>query len=297
MIEKIRKVLVVGAGTMGAQISLDCALAGYDVTVWDVSDQALESLEQRQRIWAGWQIEKGAAAPEEAAKAVAGIRKTADVGLAAEDADLLIEAVFEEINAKRNVFAQFEDLCPAKTIFTTNTSTLLPRDMEPGVRRRAQFSAFHFNWPKTVIEIMRGSETSDETVELLREFARSIGYLPIYIQKEYPGFIHAALFGAWAITGVQLAAKGVASIEDIDRAWMRGDDAPFGPLGALDAVGLDLVMMILAKMKASGAPGFDYEEMSSFLKGYIDRGELGVKTGKGFYSYPDPAFRRDGFLK
>jgi len=297
MIEKIRKVLVVGAGTMGAQISLDCALAGCSVTVWDVSDQALESLDQRQRIWSGWQIEKGTATLEEAEKAIAGIKKTADARRAAEDADLLIEAVFEEINAKRDVFAKFEDLCPAKTIFTTNTSTLLPRDMETGIRRKTQFSAFHFNWPKTVIEIMRGSETGNETVELLREFARSIGYLPIYIQKEYPGFIHAALFGAWAITGVQLAAKGIASIEDIDRAWMRGDDAPFGPLGALDAVGLDLVIMILAKMRAAGVPGFDYEEMSSFLKAYIERGELGVKTGKGFYSYPNPAFRRDGFLK
>lgn len=297
MLERIAKVLVVGAGTMGAQISLDCALAGYDVTVWDVSDQALESLAQRQQIWAAWQIEKGTAAREETAAAIAKIEKTADPRKAALDADLLIEAVFEEINTKREVFVRFEYLCPARTVFTTNTSTLLPRDMETGVRRRPQFCAFHFNWPKTVIEIMRGSETSDETVDMLQEFARSIGYLPIYIRKEYPGFIHAALFGAWAITGVQLAAQGVASIEDIDRAWMRGDDAPFGPLGALDAVGLDLVIMILAKMKASGIPGFNYEAMSSFLKGYIDRGELGVKTGKGFYTYPNPAFRQDGFLK
>lgn len=293
----IHKVLVVGAGTMGAQISLDFALAGYDVAVWDVMEEALDSISRRHKIWADWQIQKGTAQQGQVARALAAIQKTSDPAEAASNADILIETVFEDIDAKKQVFARFEELCSPETLFVTNTSTLLPRDMEASVKRRSRFCAFHFNWPKTVIEIMRGSETSDKTVESLTLLARTIGYLPICIQKEFPGFIHAALFGAWAITGLQLAALGVASVEDIDRTWMRGDDAPFGPLCALDAVGLDLVNMILMKMKITGVPGFDYDAMSSFLNRYLEKGELGVKTGKGFYEYPDPAFRRADFLK
>ncbi len=297
MANDIRRVLVVGAGTMGAQISLDCSLAGYDVSVWDLSEDAIRTLPDRQKIWADWEVQKGAAAVEDVARALSGIATTADPTNAAADVDLLIEAVYEDVETKKQVFARFEELCPAKTIFVTNTSTLLPRFMEPAIRRTAQYCAFHFNWPKTVIEIMRGSRTSDETVHRLKAFARSIGYLPLYIEKECPGYIHASLFAAWSITGLQLAALGVASIEDIDRAWMRGDDAPFGPLAALDAVGLDLVNTILQKMKLAAVPGFDYDAISSFLKRFLDRGSLGVKSGEGFYRYPDPAFRKPEFLK
>ncbi len=297
MLDGIGKVIVIGAGTMGAQISLDCSLAGYEVSVWDQSDRALENLSDRHKIWADWQMRKGTSTQENIKRALARIRKVADPAEAASAADILIEAVFEDVDAKSGVFAKFEDLCPVNTVFVTNTSTLLPRFMESGIRRKSRFCAFHFNWPKTVIEIMRGSETSDDTVEQLKRFARSIGYLPVYIEKECPGYIHAALFAAWSITGLQLAALGVASIEDIDRVWMRGDDSPLGPLSALDAVGLDLVNMVLQTMNAAGVPGFNYQAISAFLKPYLDQGKLGVKTGKGFYEYPNPAFRRADFLK
>jgi 3-hydroxybutyryl-CoA dehydrogenase len=293
----IKNVLIVGAGTMGSQISLDCAQAGYNVTVWDSDERALASMGDRHNMWAEWQTEKGQSTREAIDKALGEIRKETDARAACADADLLIEAVFEQVEIKSQVFARFEEICPEKTVFVTNTSTLMPRDMEAGIVRKARFSAFHFNWPKTVIEIMRGSATSDETVKLLQDFARSIGYLPILIQKEYPGYVHAALFAAWAITGVQLAALGVATIPDIDRTWMRGDDAPLGPLSALDSVGIDLVMMILQNMKAAGVPGFQYEAMMDFLQPYIDRGDLGMKTGKGFYEYPNPEFKGPDFLK
>jgi 3-hydroxybutyryl-CoA dehydrogenase len=296
-VKDIRNILIVGAGTMGAQISLDCAQAGYNVTVWDSDDKALASMGERHGMWAEWQLEKGQATREGIDKALSEIRKEKDPQAAGAEADLLIEAVFEQVEVKSRVFGQFEEICPEKTVFVTNTSTLLPRDMEAGIVRKARFSAFHFNWPKSVIEIMRGSETSDETVELLRAFARSIGYLPIVMQKEYPGYVHASLFAAWSITGLQLAAMGVASIQDVDRAWMRGDDAPLGPMAALDTVGINLIMMILQNMKAAGAPGFDYDAMLKFLQPYVDRGELGVRSGKGFYEYPNPEFKDPDFLK
>ncbi len=296
-VKEIRNILIVGAGTMGAQISLDCAQAGYHVTVWDSDEKAMASIGDRHDMWAEWQLEKGQSTREGIDEALGAIRKERDPQAAGADADLLIEAVFEQVEVKSEVFARFEKICPEKTLFVTNTSTLLPRDMEAGIVRKERFSAFHFNWPKTVIEIMRGSSTSDETVDLLRDIARSIGYLPITIQKEYPGYVHASLFAAWAVTGLQLAALGVASIQDIDRAWMRGDDAPLGPMSALDTVGINLIMMILQNMKAAGVPGFQYDVMIDFLQPYVDRGELGVRSGKGFYEYPNPEFRDTGFLK
>ncbi|MEW6444000.1 MAG: 3-hydroxyacyl-CoA dehydrogenase NAD-binding domain-containing protein [bacterium] len=293
----IKAIAVVGAGTMGCQISLDCALAGYEVKVFDADPKALETMPGRWRIWSEWQVEKGFASAQQADRALARIRRTPDPEEAGRSADVLIEAVFEHLDTKRKVFAQFEEICPERTLLVTNTSTLIPREMETGIRRKDKFSAFHFCWPKTIIEIMRGSATSDETVARLEQLARSLGYLPIRIRREFPGYVHAALFAAWAMTGVQLAALGIASLADIDRAWMRGDEAPMGPLAALDAVGLDLVMMILKQMQAIGVPGFDYQTMASFLQPYLDRGDLGRKTGKGFYSYPKPEFQDPGFLR
>ncbi|GAB4336130.1 MAG: hypothetical protein Kow0099_08910 [Candidatus Abyssubacteria bacterium] len=294
-IADIRRVLILGAGTMGSRISLGCALHGYDVLIYDVSENALQMLELRQQFIADFLIRDGRTTREAVEKAVNRIRTTADPVEAAANADILIEAVPERLDLKHRVFEQFDALCPERTIFTSNTSSLLASEIEATLKRKDRFAALHFHNYKTVVDIMRGTQTSDETVELLKQFVRSIAEVPIVMKKEKEGFLHNSMFIAWLESGLWLAAGGYGSIEDIDRSWMKVHDARTGPFGAADFVGLDVVKDVGMGLAAKGHPGH-WEEILKFVQPYIDRGHLGVKTLQGFYSYPDPAFMQPGFL-
>ncbi len=294
-ISDIRRVLILGAGTMGSRISLGCALHGYDVVIYDVSEDALQMLEFRQQFIADFLIRNGRTTREAVDEAMSRIRTTADPAEAAANADILIEAVPERIDLKHRVFEQFDALCPERTIFTSNTSSLLASEIEAPLKRKDRFAALHFHNYKTVVDIMRGTQTSDETVELLKQFARSVAEVPIVMKKEKEGFLHNSIFIAWLEAGLWLAAGGYGSIEDIDRSWMKVHDARMGPFGAADFVGLDVVKDVGMGLAAKGHHGH-WEEILKFVQPYIDRGHLGVKTLQGFYSYPDPAFMQPGFL-
>jgi 3-hydroxybutyryl-CoA dehydrogenase len=291
----IRNILVVGAGTMGARISLGCAMHGYNVTVYDISEQALHGLEFRHQFMGfQWTREK-LTTREEVENCLGQIKATTDPAEGAADADLLIEAVSEKIDVKHKVFAKFDALCPPRTIFASNTSSLLTSEMETAVGRKDRFAALHFHGYKSVIDIMRGTKTADQTVEALQKFARSMGELPIVMKKEKEGFLHNSMFIAWLEAGLWLAAGGFGSVEDIDLSWMKVHKSAYGPFGAMDIVGLDIARDIGNGLKAKGFPGH-WDEIERFLQPYIDRGNLGIKTMQGFYSYPDPAYMRPNFL-
>lgn len=291
----IKNVLVLGAGTMGSRISLGCALNGYNVKVYDISEEALQGLEFRHQFLGYRLIEEDLTTQEEVENCLHRIGITTDPSEGAADADLLIEAVSEKIDVKLQVFEQFDALCPEKTIFASNTSSLLTSEMETAVKRKDRFAALHFHGYKTVVDIMRGTQTSDVTVESLKKFARSMGELPIVMLKEKAGFLHNSMFIAWLEAGMWLAAGGFGSIEDIDRSWMKVHNSAYGPFGALDIVGIDVARDVGNGLRAKGSPGH-WEEIERFLQSYIDRGHLGIKTLQGFYSYPEPAFMQPGFL-
>ncbi len=295
-VDDIKTVLVLGSGTMGSRISLGCALHGYDVVVYDVSEEALQGLEFRQQFMGHMWTEQGKTTREAVEVSLSRIRISSDPAEAATEADLLIEAVPERLNLKHEVFAQFEKLCPEHTIFVSNTSSLLTSEIETAVKRKSRFAALHFHGYKSVIDIMRGTQTSDETVELLKQFARSVGELPIVMKKEHPGFLHNYIFIVWLEAAMWLAAGGFGSIEDIDRSWMKVHEMRVGPFGMIDIVGLDVAVDVGEAMKAKGQPGH-WEEIREFLQTYMDEGRLGVKTGRGFYTYPDPAYAQAGFLE
>jgi 3-hydroxybutyryl-CoA dehydrogenase len=297
-IEDVRRVLIAGAGTMGREIGLQCALHGYDVTLYDVSQDALEATTARQdEALAGFVAEEQLTR-EQAQEALGRITTTVDPIEAAIEVDLLSESVPERLELKSKLFAQFNELCPPRTIFTTNTSSFVPSMFAEATGRPAQFAAFHFHhvvWVSNVVDIMPHPGTAPETVDLLRAFARRIGQIPIICQKESHGYVFNAMLNALNRAALTLVANGVASVQDVDRAWMGVMKMSIGPFGILDGVGLDTAWDITAHWaKALGDP--QLRRNADFLKQYVDQGHLGAKSERGFYTYPSPAYQRPGFL-
>ncbi len=297
-INDIRRVLIVGAGTMGQQIALQCAMHGYQVTLYDISDRALPRAMGQIKSYAHQLAHEGRLSKEAAKGALARIVATADAAAAAVEADLLSESVPEDPELKGRVFAQFNQLCPPHTIFTTNTSSLIPSMFAPATGRPAQFAALHFHqnvWDSSVVDIMPHAGTSHPTVELLHAFAQRIGQIPIVLQRENHGYVFNAMLNALNRAALSLAARGVASVEDIDRAWMGVMKTPVGPFGILDHIGLQTAWDI-TQYWANELQDPELQANADFLRQYLDRGHLGLKTGQGFYSYPRPAFAQPGFL-
>jgi 3-hydroxybutyryl-CoA dehydrogenase len=296
-LKDIKRVLVIGAGTMGQQIALQCAMHGYDVTLYDVAPAALERARAQIQAYASHLAQSGRLTAAEAQAAVARIGATTDPAAAA-DCDLVSESVPEDPALKGRVFAQFSALCPARTIFTTNTSTLLPSMYAKATGRPAQFAAMHFHgyvWDSNVTDVMPHPGTAPEVVALLRDFALSIGQIPIVLQRESSSYVFNAMLNAVNSAAMHLVASGIASVEDVDRAWMAVMKTPIGPLGILDMVGLDTAWDI-TEFWATTLGDPQIRQNADLLKGYVDRGWLGLKAGRGFYQYPDPAFARPDFL-
>lgn len=296
-INEIRHVLVIGAGTMGQQIALQCAMHGYEVTVYDVSADALRAAAERVKAFASRLVDQQRSTRAGADAALSRIRYTSKPEDAA-NADLLSESVPEDPNLKSKVFAQFNKICPPRAIFTTNTSTLLPSMFAEATGRPEQFAALHFHnvWDANLVDIMPHPGTSRETVQLLEAFARRIGQVPLVLKKESAGYVYNAIVGAINDAAFALLNKGVASVEDIDRAVMIVMKTPKGPFAGLDFVGLDTIWHVMqSNARKKGDPGAQ-AFADQFKKDYIDKGWLGVKTGRGFYTYPNPAYERPGFL-
>lgn len=297
-IEDVRRILVVGAGTMGREIGLQCAMHGYDVALYDPDEDALAGArEQHEAILNDFVAEGRLSTPLKEAT-LARITATMDPEAAAMEVDLLSESVPEQPALKRKVFAQFDSLYRPRTIFTTNTSSFVPSMFVEASGRPTQFAALHFHhvvWVSNVVDVMPHPGTAPETVALLEAFARRIGQIPIVCQKESHGYVFNAMLNALNGAALTLVANEVASVEDVDRAWMGVMKMPVGPLGILDGVGLDTAYDITSYWaEALGDP--QLKKNAHLLKSYVDEGRLGTKTGEGFYSYPDPAYQQPDFL-
>lgn len=297
-VEDIRKVLIIGAGTMGQQIGFQCALHGYDVTLYDIDEAIFEKAMARMKKISSVMIKRGRITREQSDAALMRISTTTDPEAAARDADFVSESVFEDPALKGRVFGQFNALCPSRTIFTTNTSTLVPSQFADATGRPDRFLAFHFHDIRTnnVVDIMPHPGTSPETMMLVEGFARSIGQTALILRREQNGYIFNTMFSSWLSAALSLAANDVASVEDIDRAWMGVMNMPIGPFGVMDQVGLNTVWIIL-EYWASVNNDEQARKNAGFIKQYVDSGHLGAKTGQGFYEYPNAAYRRPDFLK
>jgi len=295
--DEVKKVCVLGAGTMGSRISLACAIrGGYEVSVYDISEEALKNCPKRQKQMGTMMVNSGVISQRELDDGIIHINYTTDPSKAASNADILSESVAELIEVKRQIHSEFDRLCPPHTIMTTNTSSLLVSNIESAVSRGDKFAAMHFHGVLgSLVDIMRGPRTSDKTVELLVRFARSIGEVPMVMKKEKGGYLYNTMLGGLLRSALILAAGGYAEPQDIDRSYMLVTGQPYGPFAMMDGIGLNIVFEAGQSLVRDDTE-VTQEQMMDFIRPYIERGDLGAKTGKGFYTYPNPAFQQTNFI-
>jgi 3-hydroxybutyryl-CoA dehydrogenase len=283
---ELKRVLVVGAGTMGSQIALQTALSGrYEVTLVDSVPGQLEKARAQNRRLLDRAVEKGRLAEPNATKALATIKDSNDLAAAAATADLVIEAVIEDFDAKKKVFEALGQHTQQDAILASNSSTIAISRLAGFTNHPEQCCNMHFFHPVTVMqlcEVVKGKKTSDQTVQTAMEFVRSIDRTPVLIQKEIWGFIVNRILFAASEEAMRLLEGGYASAEDIDTAVQKGLNWPMGPFHLLDFSGLDIFYGAMKDRHRQGE-GDDAPEV---LRKLVEDGYLGRKTGKGFFEYP-----------
>ncbi|WP_336651129.1 MULTISPECIES: 3-hydroxyacyl-CoA dehydrogenase [unclassified Leucobacter] len=281
----LQNLTVLGTGVLGSQIIFQAAYSGKNVVAYDLSDEILAKLPAR------WEYLKPLylrdlpdATPEKLDAAVARIRTSSDLADAVHDADIIIEAVPERLDIKQQTWEKVAAVAPERTIFCTNSSTLLPSDIAPFTGRPEKFLALHFAnevWAKNTGEVMGHAGTDPEAFEAVAQFAEEIGMVPIRIHKEQPGYVLNSLLVPFLNAASRLLVRGVASPEDIDRTWKIATGAPAGPFEIYDVVGM---MTPYNLGKDSDDP--EQRQFAEYIKReYIDKGYLGKGSGRGFYSY------------
>ena len=289
----IRRFLVLGSGTLGLRVGLQAALSGFDTVVYDIREDAFPRARKVHDSILKHLVAKGRIDGNESAAALARLRFTSDPEDAARDADFVSESVVEDLGVKKDVWALFGGLCPPHAVFTTNTSYLLPSWMAESTGRPARFCAFHFHdvFHANVVDIMPHPATEPWVSSLLDDMGRLLGQTPVHIHRESPGYVFNAMLMALLGAAGSLVTGEVAGIEDVDRSWMGNFKMDMGPFGIMDQIGLDTAWHVTSAQKDPKSKRF-----AEFLKTYLDAGKLGVKSGEGFYTYPDPAYSKPGFI-
>ncbi len=291
----IHTVLIIGSGTMGQQIGLLCAIHGFTVHMYDISNDALTTATERIHHLAEW-FEKHNV--KDAIKATQRISYYTDPAQAAVDVDFVSESVPEDPALKAKIFSDFNTLCPQHAIFTTNTSSLVPSQIAKETGRPDRFLAFHFHDVRTtkIVDVMPHPQTSQEALEVTIAFAKKLEQIPIVLKKENNGYVFNTMLMTLLSSALTLAANEVASIMDIDRSFMGVMGTSIGPFGIMDSIGLDTVYKV-TKYWADLLNDKQGKKNAAYLKFYVDNGHLGTKNGRGFYTYPNPEFSKPEFLQ
>jgi len=280
-----KKVTIIGPGVMGSQIAFQTAYYGFDVSVYGLSEDVLDQARKRFADLATiYEKDIPGAAGGKAAKTVDRIALYTDLAEAVADADLVIEAAPEVLKIKREIYENLGQVAPAKTIFTTNSSTLLPSDIKDFTGRPDRFLALHFAnniWKLNTAEVMGTPDTNPAIFDAVVSFANQIGMVPIPLHKEKAGYVLNSLLVPFLNAATGLASGGYAEPEDIDKVWRIATGAPIGPFQIYDIIGLKTPYNILVHGNA------EEQKLAAWLKeNYIDKGKLGISSGVGFYTYP-----------
>ncbi len=283
----IKKVLVIGAGTMGGGITQLCAQQGFDTVITDISQELSDNA--RSRIEQGLDQRVGLGKiTEEDKNAVLSRIFTAGGLSSAGDADIVIESIIEDLEIKKKVFSELDEIARPEVILATNTTSLSISAMADATNRPEKVVQMHFFNPPVImklVEIMPGQKTSMETLEKAADFARQLGKDPVVCKSEAPAGIVSRVLGQMLNEATWLVASGVADPADVDKAMKLGANHPMGPLQLIDMIGLDIHC---AKMETLynvlDDPRYKHPEL---LEKMIEAGSLGKKTGKGFYDYKD----------
>ena len=282
---QVRKIAVIGAGTMGAGIAQACAAAGFDVSMRDIEQRFVDGGFRRIREPLMKRVEKGKMSQSEVDAILAKIRGTVDLKEAVSGAQVVIEAILEKMDLKRELFAEIERLCPPDVVFASNTSSLSITEMANATKRADRVVGMHFFNPAPVmklVEVIRGSETSDATTSLIKDLCVKLGKEAIEV-KESPGFVVNRLLVPMMNEAFNLLLEGVASPQDIDKAMKLGTNMPMGPFELADYTGLDIGLDVMEVLyRETHDPKF---RPSPLLRKYVRAGRLGRKTGRGVYDY------------
>lgn len=291
--QEIKNVLILGAGTLGSRVGLQAAISNYSVTIYDIHENALQQSQRVIEKVLRYAVKTGMAKEEDKPSILARIKFTINPLEAVISADIISESVTEDQTIKEKVWKQFGEIAPTKTIFTTNTSYLLPSQFATISGRPEKFCAFHFHdvFTARIVDIMPHSGTDPELIPLLLDFGKKLNQVPVLVKKESPGYIFNFMLMALIGAAGRLKTKGIGSIEDIDKSWMVNFNMPMGPFGILDSVGLDTAWRVTKDRNDDSSKSF-----TALLKSYVDEGKLGEKSGEGFYKYPSPAFKDIDFL-
>lgn len=318
---EFKKVVLLGGGVLGSQIALMSAYTGHDTTIWLRSEDSIgrtepklerfrkliiEDLEKSKDLvenefgkyfypkglidsWDDISVEKiDELIEERKPRLEENVHLELDLDKALADADIIIEAMSENPEAKKDIYEKIKDKIDEKTILTTNTSTLLPSQFAEYTGRPEKYLALHFSnniWKHNTAEIMGHEGTSEEAYNAVVEFAEDINMVPVELKKEQPRYILNSLVVPLLDAAKELWAKGVADPKTIDTTWKIGTGTPFGPFEGIDLIGLETDYNILKNKDDVDDPDSLNHKIAELLKEKIDKGETGVNAGKGFYDY------------
>jgi len=285
---RVRNIVVVGSGAMGSQIGMLCALAGFDAGLTDIDSGALDRAKAQLQQRMARDIEQGRRTAADVENAFGQLTFTTDLAGAVADADFVIEAAVEKIDVKRRLFADLDRMAPPPAILATNSSTIVSSRIADATGRPDRVCNLHFFNPAlvmTCVEVVGGPDTSDRTLATAIEVARRLGKTPVVLDREIPGFIANRILGAVRDEAIFLLENGIASVQDIDTACRTALGHPMGPFELMDLTGIDIGY--LTKQDRFATSGDPKDQPSNSVSALVERGELGRKTGRGWYDYDE----------